>query len=70
MITNTLIDSKDQEQFQIIKAFDITINLIKNHLRVHKEHMNGRIISFLTSELSELKNQRTLELEKINRSKS
>ncbi len=66
MISKTILEKEDREEYQIIRAFDITIQLIKNHLQVHKEHMNGRIISFLSSELLTLENQRTLEIEKIN----
>jgi len=69
MITKTFVDKKDLGEYHIIKAFDITIELIKKHLQVHKEHMNGRIISFLSSELLLLENQRSLELEKLTCSK-
>ena len=63
MISDVIINS---EKYQIIKAFDITIKLIKDHLKTHKTHMNTRIISFLSSELLLLENQRAAELEKIN----
>jgi len=69
MITKTIFDKEQQESYQVIKAFDITIKLIKNHLKTHKKHMNQRIISFLTSELSYLKNQKVIELKKLNISK-
>ncbi|MFX1277194.1 MAG: hypothetical protein ACFFBP_17060 [Promethearchaeota archaeon] len=62
MISDIIINS---DEYQIIKAFDITIKLIKDHLQSHKEHMNTRIISFLSSELLILENQRSLEIEKL-----
>jgi len=69
MITKTIVDKDQEEAYQVIKAFDITIKLIRNHLKTHKKHMNQRIISFLTSELSYLKNQKFNELKKLNISK-